>query len=66
MTKYNKKYWKKTKEDQKIRHKEWRKNNIEHRRMYNKIWKQNRKLKEVKNATLSEKVLPNLKPYEQH
>ena len=66
MTKYNKKYWKKTQGFQKIRRQKWRKNNVERLRMYNKTWRQNRKLKEVKNVTLSEKVLPNLKPYEQH
>jgi hypothetical protein len=57
MTIYNKKYWQKTHEAQKIRHQKWRKNNIERRRVYNKAWRQNHKRKEVKN----EKVLPSIK-----
>ncbi len=45
MTLYNKRYWQKTQETQKIRHREWRKKNVDHRRRYNKKWNQTRKLK---------------------
>jgi len=48
MTLYNQKYWKKTHEAQKLRHKKWRENNVEHRRVYNKEWRRKRKLKEGK------------------
>ena len=34
MTEYNKNYWKETKESQTIKHKEWRQNNLEHLRKY--------------------------------
>ena len=39
MTNYNKKYWQKTQESQKIKHKKWRENNVEHRKEYNKKWR---------------------------
>ena len=42
---YNKKYWQKPHEAQKLRHKKWRESNVEHRRAYNKEWRRKRKLK---------------------
>ena len=48
MTLYNQQYWLKTQESQKIRHKKWRENNVERRRIYNKEWRRKRKIKEEK------------------
>lgn len=40
ITEYNKKYWKETKEEQSIKHKKWRENNIEHCKEYNKKYRE--------------------------
>ena len=59
MTLYNKQYWKKTHEAQKRRHREWRQNNVERRRAYNKAWRANRNRTEAKSERSAKKVLPS-------
>ena len=40
ITEYNKKYWQETKEEQSIKHKKWREDNIEHCKEYNKKYRE--------------------------